>query len=52
MKLVALRSGLCNLVLKNIVPLNTAIDIFDAEKESEMQKRLQEGQTNKGDIVL
>jgi len=51
-KLVALRSGLCNLVLKNIVPLNTAIDIFDAEKESEMQKRLQEGQTNKGDIVL
>jgi hypothetical protein len=51
-KLVALRSGLCNLVLKNIVPLNTAIDIFDAEKENEMQKRLQEGQTNKGDIVL
>jgi hypothetical protein len=38
--------------LKNIVPLNTAIDIFDAEMENEMQKRLQEDQTNKGDIVL
>lgn len=31
-KLLALRSVLSNLVLKNIVPMNTAIDIFDAER--------------------
>lgn len=51
-KLVALRAGLCQLVLKNSIPLNTAIDIFDAEKETEMQKRLQAGQIHKGDIAL
>lgn len=51
-KLVALRTGLCDLLEKNIVTLETAIDLFDVEKDQEVLKRLQEGQTAQPERTL
>lgn len=41
-KLVALRSGLCDLISKQIIDLDFAIDLFNAEHETNIMKRLQE----------
>ena len=49
-KLVALRSGLCDLISKQIIDLDFAIDVFNAEHQTNIMKRLQEEQTSNRDI--
>ncbi|TCV88555.1 MULTISPECIES: hypothetical protein [Methylomonas] len=51
-KLVALRVGLCGLLDKNVITLESAIDVFNAEKDSQVMKRLQEVQTREHEINL
>lgn len=41
-KLVALRTGLCDLLKKNIITNEFAIDLFETERQREVIKRLQE----------
>ena len=41
-KLVALRAGLCQLIEKNIIGLDFAIDLFEYERNNHVLKRLQE----------
>ena len=41
-KLVALRSGLCDLISKEIIDLDFAIDLFNTEHDTNIMKRLQE----------
>ena len=41
-KLVALRSGLCDLISKKIIDLDFAIDLFNTEHDANIMKRLQE----------
>ncbi|MDD5493565.1 MAG: hypothetical protein PHG36_02675 [Dehalococcoidia bacterium] len=45
-KLVALRAGLCDLLNKQIIDLDFAIDLFNAEHAHGIQQRLKEEQTN------
>lgn len=49
-RLVAMRSGLCDLIAKKIIELDFAIDLFNAEHAHGVQKRLQEEQTSKKEI--
>ncbi len=44
-KLVALRAGLCYLVGKKIVDFELAVDLFNAEKQAEILRRLQNEQS-------
>lgn len=45
-KLVALRAGLCDLIEKKIIDLNFAIDLFNAEHQKGIYKRIEEEQTS------
>jgi len=45
-KIVALRAGLCELIDKDIIDLDFAIDIFNIEHNKLFLKRLQEEQTS------
>jgi hypothetical protein len=49
-RLVAMRAGLCDLIAKQIIDLDFAIDLFNAEHAHGVQKRLQEEQTAKKEI--
>ena len=49
-KLVALRSGLCELVDKGIIDTEFAIDLFDAEKSKGFFKRLEEDVENNREL--
>jgi hypothetical protein len=49
-RLVAMRAGLCDLLAKQIIDLDFAIDLFNAEHANSVQKRLQEEQTSKKEI--
>jgi hypothetical protein len=49
-KLVAMRVGLCDLLAKQIIDLDFAIDLFNGEHAHGVQKRLQEEQTSKKEI--
>jgi len=39
-KLVALRAGLCDLISKEIIDLDFAIDLFNAEHDTNIMERL------------
>lgn len=41
-RLVALRTGLCDLLEKNIITREFAIDLFETERQQQTIKRLQE----------
>ena len=49
-RLVAMRAGLCDLIAKQVIDLDFAIDLFNAEHANGVQKRLQEEQTSKKEI--
>jgi hypothetical protein len=49
-RLVAMRAGLCDLIAKQIIDLDFAIDLFNGEHAQSVQKRLQEEQTSKKEI--
>jgi hypothetical protein len=49
-RLVAMRAGLCDLLAKQIIDLDFAIDLFNAEHAHGVQKRLQEDQTSKKEV--
>lgn len=49
-KLVALRTGLCDLIEKKIIDLDIAIDLFENERQNQVIKRMQED--TKPDIKL
>ena len=45
-RLVAMRAGLCDLIDKNIVDLDFAIDLFNIEHQKGLYKRIEEEQTS------
>jgi len=45
-KIVALRAGLCDLISKEIIDLDFAIDVFNHEYDRTIMKRLEEEQTS------
>ena len=45
-RLVAMRAGLCELIEKNIVELDFAIDLFNIEHQKGLYKRIDEEQTS------
>lgn len=49
-RLVAIRAGLCDLIPKQIIDLDFAIDVFNAEHARSVQKRLEEEQTSQKEI--
>jgi len=49
-RLVAMRAGLCDLIAKQVIDLDFAIDLFNAEHAKKKKKRLQEEQTSKKEI--
>jgi hypothetical protein len=49
-RLVAMRAGLCDLLAKQIIELDFAIDLFNAEHAHGIQKRIEEEQTAKKEI--
>lgn len=49
-RLVAMRSGLCDLLAKKIIDLDFAIDLFNGEHSHGIQKRIEEEQTSKKEI--
>lgn len=49
-RLVALRTGLCDLVEKGIVDVEFAIDLFDTEKSKAILKRLEEDVVNNTEV--
>lgn len=51
-KLVALRAGLCDLLGKQIIELDLAIDVFEHERTNQMMKRVEEIQSSDHEIDL
>ena len=51
-KLIALRTGLCDLVDKNIITVREATDIFEVERVKSMTKRWKEEIENSTEISL
>jgi hypothetical protein len=49
-KLVAMRAGLCDLLAKQIIDLDFAIDLFNDEHAHGIQKRIEEEQTRQKEI--